>query len=213
MNYSGKFITFEGGEGSGKSTQCSLLVSALQSAGAKTIQTREPGGTEGAEAIRNLLLHKEHGFDGETEALLMFAARRDHVEKKIKPALERGEVVICDRYVDSSMAYQGFARGLGEIYIETLFTLTCADVLPDITFFLDIKPEEGIKRAGKTDRFENQSIAFHTQVREGFLTLAKAEPNRIITLDASLSIAALHEEIIGIVNSRFGLKAKANNVH
>lgn len=212
MSYNGKFITFEGGEGCGKSTQCALLAGALQTLGAKVLQTREPGGTEGAERIRELLLHKEYGFDSETEALLMFAARRDHVEKKIKPALANGEIVLCDRYVDSSMAYQGYARGLGEIFVETLFTLTCADVLPDLTILLDIKPEEGLKRAkarsAKTDTFEAQSLAFHNQVREGFLNLAKAESSRIIKIDAADSVTLVHSQIIEAVNRRFGLSAK-----
>ena len=211
MSYNGKFITFEGGEGCGKSTQCALLTGALQALGATVLQTREPGGTEGAERIRELLLKKEHSWDAETEALLMFAARCDHVEKKIKPALARGEIVLSDRYVDSSMAYQGFARGLGEIYIETLFTLTCADILPDLTILLDIKPEDGLARAkarsNKPDNFEGQSLAFHKQVREGFLELAKSESSRIITIDASDSITLIHSQVVEAVNRRFGLAA------
>lgn len=210
MSYNGKFITFEGGEGCGKSTQSALLTKALQTLGATVVETREPGGTVGAERIRELLLSKDHEWDSETEALLMFAARRDHVEKKIKPALEQGHIVVSDRYVDSSMAYQGYARGLGDIYIETLFTLTCADILPDLTILLDIKPEDGLKRAksrsNKNDTFESQSLAFHQQVREGFLDIAKAESSRVIIIDATQDIYTTHQQIVEAVNSRFGLK-------
>ncbi len=212
MNYSGKFITFEGGEGCGKSTQSALLTKALQSLGATVIETREPGGTVGAERIRELLLSKEHEWDSETEALLMFAARRDHVEKKIKPALEAGHIVISDRYIDSSMAYQGYARGLGEIFIETLFTLTCADILPDLTILLDIEPKDGLARAknrsDKNDTFESQSLAFHSQVREGFLDIAKAESSRVVIIDAAQDIVSVHQQIIEALNTRFGLKTQ-----
>lgn len=212
MSYNGKFITFEGGEGCGKSTQAALLSNALQALGATVLETREPGGTVGAERIRELILSKEHQWDSETEALLMFAARRDHVEKKIKPALEQGHIVISDRYIDSSMAYQGYARGLGEIFIETLFTLTCADILPDLTILLDIEPKDGLARAKnrslKIDTFESQSLAFHQQVREGFLEIAKAESSRVIIIDAAQDITTVHQQIIETVNTRFGLKTQ-----
>lgn len=211
MSYNGKFITFEGGEGSGKSTQCALLCQALQTAGAEVLQTREPGGTPLAERIRELVISSAGQMEGITEALLMFAARKEHVEQAIRPALEQGQIVVSDRYVDSSMAYQGFGREVGEMAIETLFALTCADILPDITFLLDIRPEEGLKRAkarkqNANDGFEAADLAFHRRVRDGFLHMAKAESSRFVVLDAAQPIAALHKQIVDAVSLRFGLK-------
>lgn len=210
--YSGKFITFEGGEGSGKSTQVALLSRALKGIGADVVETREPGGTSGAERIREILLAKDYAWDGITECLLVFAARRDHMEKKIKPALREGQIVISDRFVDSTMAYQGYARGLGELFVETLYSLTTAEVLPDLTVLLDIPPAEGLKRAASrnegTNTFESQALKFHEHVRDGFLSIAKTDPDRFLVLDARDPIETQHEAIVEAVNSRFGLKVK-----
>lgn len=210
--YPGKLITFEGGEGSGKSTQATLLAEALKSHGAEVVETREPGGTTGAERIRELVLSKEYAFDGITECLLMFAARRDHVEKKIKPALHEGKIVICDRFTDSTMAYQGYARGLGEMFVETIHTLTTAEILPDLTILLDIPVQEGLKRAAergkRADSFETQAAQFHQHVRDGFLSMAATDPDRFLVLDGEQDIESLHAEIIAMVNGRFGLKVK-----
>lgn len=210
--YRGKFITFEGGEGSGKSTQATLLARALQGFGADVVETREPGGTVGAERIRELLLSKEYGWDGITECLLVFAARRDHMEKKIKPALHEGQIVISDRFVDSTMAYQGYARGLGEIFVETIYTLTTAEILPDITILMDISPEEGLKRAAErhptTDNFEAQALKFHQNVRDGFLSIAKTDPDRFLVLDATQTPEEIHIQVVEAINTRFGLEVR-----
>ena len=210
--YNGKFITFEGGEGCGKSTQATLLSQALRAHGAEVLETREPGGTVGAERIREILLHKEYAWDGVTESLLVFAARRDHMEKKIKPAMREGLMVVCDRFIDSTMAYQGYARGLGELFIETLYSLTSAEVLPDLTILLDIPPEEGLKRAKNrmqtADTFEAQTLRFHEHVRAGFLSIAKTDPDRFLVLDAQEEVDMLHFQIVEAVNTRFGLQVK-----
>ncbi len=186
----GLFITLEGGEGSGKSTQSKRLQAILESEGHSVVITREPGGSPGAEAIRSLLVTGETDrWDGMTEALLLFAARRDHVERTIKPALDRGAIVICDRFTDSTMAYQGYGHDLGREPVEQLNKIALNDIKPDITLILDLAVEEGLKRAvsrgGDEQRYEDMDVAFHHRLREGFIDISKRDPNRCHIIDAT----------------------------
>ncbi len=186
----GRFITFEGGEGSGKSTQAPRLAERLIETGFVVTLTREPGGTAGADAIRALLVEGEASrWDPETEALLHFAARRDHVTRVIEPALAAGGWVVCDRFTDSSMAYQGYGHELGSKFIRTLAELTLGDFRPDLTLILDIDPDIGLKRAGQRSsgeaRYEGMGIEFHRRLRAGFIEIAEADPGRCILIDAS----------------------------
>ncbi len=185
----GRFITFEGGEGSGKSTQAPRLAERLIDAGIAVTLTREPGGTGGADAIRALLVEGEASrWDPQSEALLHFAARRDHVTRVIEPALAAGGWVVCDRFTDSSMAYQGYGHELGAEFIRALAELTIGGFRPDLTLILDIDPEIGLKRAGKRGdnetRYEGMGIDFHRRLRAGFLEIAKTEPGRCAVIDA-----------------------------
>lgn len=190
----GFFITLEGGEGSGKSTQGKRLRDTLENAGHAVVLTREPGGSPGAEAVRSLLVTGEPDrWDGLTEALLLFAARRDHVERTIRPALNHGAIVISDRFADSTMAYQGYGHGLGRRKIEALYSLALNDFRPDLTLIMDMPVEEGLKRAvsrgastgSSEQRYEDMDVAFHHRLREGFLDIAKREPDRCNLVDAS----------------------------
>jgi len=186
---SGKFITFEGGEGAGKSTQVRRLSRVLRAAGREGVETREPGGTDGAEEIRKIILNgPPTKWLPSSEALLMYAARADHVERVIKPALARGEFVICDRFSDSSMAYQGIAGGFGESALALLDRLALGGFGPDLTLVLDLPVEEGLKRAaarGGEGRFEQKGKAFHQRVRDAFLKIARENPERCAVIDAS----------------------------
>lgn len=208
----GKFITLEGGDGSGKTTQIRLLQAAFTAAGLRAVISREPGGTEGAERIRTLLLHKDAAaWDDVAELLLFYAARREHIVKAVRPALEAGEYVICDRFADSSRVYQGIGRGLGDEYVLALHRLTLGDFQPDLTLWLDMDVDVGLSRTqGRSEgaeetRFEGQAKEFHHRVRDGFLHLAQAEPQRIAMIDAQQPIAAVHRAIITAVNQRLGL--------
>lgn len=210
----GTFITFEGGEGSGKSTQLSLLFEALQSAGIDCIKTREPGGTPGAEKIRDMLVSgKADRWDAVTETLLFYAARLDHVNKLIKPALASNKTVICDRFADSTIVYQGIGKNLTEEYVRTLHQLVLGNFAPDLTLILDIDPAVGLKRAaerkGGEGRFESMDIDFHHRIRTGFLSIAKREPERCIVLDAAQDKNVLHKQIVSAINQRLGLSLKA----
>lgn len=182
----GKFITFEGCEGSGKSTQLRLLSEYLYKLGVDYILTREPGGSEIAEQIRNIILNgKNTAMCDECEALLYAAARVQHLKEKIAPALDKGKLVICDRYVDSSLAYQGYARGLGREYIENINSLALERFAPDLTVFLDISPAEAFKRkhgADPDDRMEQLGLEFHTRVYNGYKALMEIAP-RICAVD------------------------------
>ncbi len=182
----GKFITFEGCEGSGKSTQLRLLSEYLDKLGVDYILTREPGGSEIAEQIRNIILNgKNTAMCDECEALLYAAARVQHLKEKIAPALDKGKLVICDRYVDSSLAYQGYARGLGREYIENINSLALERFAPDVTVFLDISPAEAFKRkhgADPDDRMEQLGLEFHTRVYNGYKALMEIAP-RICAVD------------------------------
>lgn len=197
----GKFITFEGGEGVGKSTQSKLLVEKLNNNGIEAVWTREPGGCEDAEEIRKLLISGSAGrWDGITELLLIYAARRVHTEKKIKPLLKDNVVVISDRYFDSSFAYQGFGHDLPIETIESIRKIVLGDFKPNLTIFLDMDTEEALKRTdkrGDKNRFEDMDLGFHKRVKEGFNYILSKEKERFIRIDVtSLSIKALNDMII-----------------
>jgi dTMP kinase len=204
----GKFITIEGGEGAGKSTQIRLLAEWLGGQGIAVVTTREPGGSPGAEAIRKLLVEgATDRWDAPTEALLHFAARRDHLAKTVWPALGRGQWVISDRFADSTMAYQGYGHGLGRAPIEQLYAVAVGDFRPDLTLILDIPVELGLKRAlaraGGETRYEKMDVAFHQRLREGFLDIAKREPARCRLIDAHGTIdevqARLRQQVAAIL--------------
>lgn len=206
MSKPGIFITFEGGEGAGKTTQIKLLADWLQRKGREVVQTREPGGTEGAERIRDLLVRGAHDrWDPVCETALFLTARRQHVEQLIKPALERGAFVLCDRFADSTMVYQGIGKGLGMDYLSQLSRLIVGDIAPAMTFLLDIDPQIGLQRAegrsGAETRFESHTMAFHQSIRAGFLSLAQGYPERMKIIDASLTVQDIHQHIIKYVSS------------
>ena len=202
----GLFITFEGGDGSGKSTQYRLFAEYLRNRGFDVVTTREPGGTRISEKIRDLLLDPEcTEMDDMTEALLFAASRAQHVEELIKPSVEAGKIVLCDRFVDSSIVYQGFGRGLGDC-VSAINEHAVRGMYPDVTFLLDISPEEGRKRTGKTgknDRLEKQSMEYHAMVAEGYRKLAAAEPDRFIVIDASGSIQKVASDITDAFEKRY----------
>lgn len=203
----GRFITFEGGEGTGKSTQLKLLAEALAQAGMDVVTTREPGGSKGAEVIRALLVTGETDrWDAETEALLHTAARRDHLARTVWPALERGAWVISDRFADSTLAYQGYGHGLALDFIRSLTTLAIGGFAPDLTLILDLPVEEGLRRAvgrgGAEDRYERMDTGFHDRLRRGFLDIAAREPGRCAVIDATEDCQAVHQAVLRTVKSR-----------
>lgn len=190
----GRFITFEGGEGTGKSTQSGLLCERLSSAGHKVCRTREPGGTPEAEDVRALLVSgAKDRWSPEAEALLNYAARDNHIRNLIRPALERGEWVVCDRYFDSTTAYQGHAGGVGSDLLEKLKEHVVGGTVPDLTFILDMDAGAGLERArermsgdgAREDRYESKGKAFHDRLREAFLQIARQNPERCVLVDAS----------------------------
>lgn len=189
----GRFISVEGIEGSGKTTLLNRLSEELEKRGFTLLLTREPGGVPIAEAIREVLLNPDHhGMDPMTESLLYAASRREHLMKKILPALGEGKLVLCDRYVDSSLAYQGHARGIGMDQVLALNQLAIGGLFPSLTLYLDLDPEIGLKRIYKDrgreiNRLDMESISFHRKVREGYLILANREPGRIKVINASKS--------------------------
>jgi dTMP kinase len=198
----GYFITLEGGEGTGKSTQMSILAKRIESAGRRVRVLREPGGTVAGEAIREMLLHPEHeGLDARAELLLYEAARAQLVAEVIEPALEAGEVVVCDRFFDSTTAYQGYGRGLPLEEIETLNRIATGGLVPDITIVFDLDPEEGLARATAhgADRLESEDLAFHKKVREGFLAIAARERDRVRVVDATGSVDEIAEKVAALV--------------
>ncbi len=185
----GRFITFEGGEGTGKSTQVARLVERLRARDLEVVQTREPGGSQGAEEIRNLALNGDAGrWSATTETLLMYAARSDHLERTIRPALEAGRWVVCDRFADSSRAYQGAGGGTPADFIETLDAAIVRLTQPDLTLVFDLPVEIGLERAfGRglfETRFESKGLEFHERLRRGFLAIAAAHPERCVVIDA-----------------------------
>lgn len=201
MSARGVFLTFEGGEGAGKSTQIRRLATDLEARGHAVIVTREPGGTPLAEAIRGLLLAAESSPDAMTQALLFAAARREHIRSLIEPALEAGKIVLCDRFADSTRAYQG--GRMDDADLETTIALATAGLEPDLTLLLDLPPETGLARARQrgaaSDAFESADLQFHANVRERFLALSEAEPLRFAVIDARGSedtvAAAIAQEI------------------
>ena len=200
MNLSGKFISFEGIDGCGKSTQAKILSTNLTDCGNKVLLTREPGGSEGAEEIRNLLVKGPTArWSPETETLLFFASRRDHLEKTIIPALEEGKLVICDRFTDSTRVYQAIARSRIRDTVDKLQNLMI-NLEPDLTFILDMSPQEALKRglARKTgeDRFEEFGEEFQNKARLGFIELSKKFPKRCIVINADGKPKAISKEII-----------------
>ena len=207
---SGRFITFEGGEGAGKSTQIRLLSEALEKAGHAVLQTREPGGSPGAEEIRSLLVTGDGDrWTSMTEALLHFAARADHLERVVRPALSEGKWVLCDRFVDSSMAYQGVAQALGKDVIRGLTNLVVDTTMPDLTLILDLPVADGLARAGargeSEDRYEKMGQAFHETLRQAFLDIAADAPDRCKVIDATTDIDGVHKAIWAETTKRFVL--------
>jgi dTMP kinase len=201
----GRFITFEGGEGAGKTTQVDLLSTYLENKGIRVVRTREPGGTPVAEDIRNILVHGAGDkLDPLTEVLLIFAARNEHVRKVIRPALARGDWVICDRFYDSTVAYQGYGQKYNLEIIETIKHMVVADFQPDMTFYLQLPVEEGLRRAAARDgtqqgRFESLELHFHQAMIEGFDNIAANNPQRVRTVDARQDIAEIQREIRNLI--------------
>ena len=207
----GRFITFEGGEGAGKSTQVELLVATLERAGIRARATREPGGSPAAEEIRELLVHGEAGrWQRLSEALLHYAARAEHLATVIRPALARGEWVVSDRFADSTVAYQGYGHQLGRKPIEALHRLVVGDFAPDLTLILDLPVELGLTRAARrpaaATRYERMGREFHQRLRRGFLDIARREPRRCIIVDASGDIETTARKVRAAVDARLGLK-------
>ncbi len=195
------FITFEGGEGTGKSTQVRLLTDRLRGSGKKVTATREPGGTPEADALRALLVDGDPGrWTPEAETLLNYAARDSHLKQVIRPALSKGDTVLCDRFMDSTRAYQGYAGGCDFALIDHLEKLIVGETRPNLTLVFDLDPEVGLSRAksrGDTaqDRFERKGLAFHQKLRAGFLAIAKADPARCKIIDASSSVEKVSARI------------------
>jgi len=203
----GYFITLEGGEGAGKSTQARRLASALAAAGVPVLRTREPGGAPGAERIRDLLL-SPGSWDSLTEAMLHFAARREHVVQSIRPMLQAGAWVICDRFADSTLAYQGAGQGLAYETWARLCDLTLEGLQPDLTLILDLPVEAGLARAAgrsAADRYEKLDADFHARIRAGFHDIARREPARCVVLDAARDAEAVYAAIIATLRQRLGV--------
>lgn len=207
----GRFISFEGTEGVGKTTAIEALCARLQASGIDYLRTREPGGSPFAERLRSILLDPATDINDDAELLLMFAARCDHVQQLIMPALERGTWVICDRFIDSTVAYQGFGRAHGDaLMLAKIASLTTQFIpqLPDLTLWLDLPVDEGMARAGKrsaADRFEQQASEFFTRVYDGFATLATEHPERICHIDASGGANEVSARIWQVVQDRFNV--------
>ena len=198
---SGRFITLEGGEGVGKSTQARMLVDALRGRGLGVVQTREPGGTPGAEAIRDLLLDKRFDWDTRAEALLFAAARSDHVRNLIGPALDRGDWVVCDRFIDSSRAYQAGGGEWSDDAVLSLHTLGSHALMPDVTFLLQAPTDEIAQRlhsrdGENSDRIGGKAAAYHARVAEHFRRMAQSDPERFVIIDASGTPGEVHDRIM-----------------
>ena len=233
MSRRGKFVTFEGLDGTGKSTQLRKLASALRSAGHKVVETREPGGTAAGEKIRRVLLDSAtQGLSPLAEMALMFASRAQHIAEVIDPALEQGHIVLCDRFTDSTEAYQGFGRKLGSEDVQKLHHVLCGDLQPDLTILLDSDPAMSVGRARRRNqrasnrannnsnksaskhsdenRFEHQNRAFFARVHAGYQAIAAREPQRVVAVDASGSPAQTHRRIMEVMGRK--LKLPARNV-
>lgn len=205
----GKFITFEGGEGGGKSTQAARMAGYLRGKGLEVLETREPGGTPESEALRDLLVQGDPDrWSALSELLLITAARVEHVSRLIKPALTEGKWVICDRFADSTLAYQGIAGELGLELVEQLQKLAVGATAPDVTFLLDVRAEAGLQRAekrGGAARFEKKGAAFHQTLRDGFLALANENPQRIVLIDGEDTFDNVWGQIEAELGRRFKL--------
>lgn len=217
----GVFITLEGGEGTGKSTQVKMLGAALAAAGLDAVMTREPGGTDQAERIRNLMIQRDAGnFDPLTEAMLMMSARREHLVNKIWPSMEQGKWVVSDRFVDSTRAFQGYGMGLDQGLIDRIYAMIAGDFQPDLTFVFDIDAEKGLSRSLKQlaitadknesteDRYERMGVPFHNRLRQGFIDIAKRFPDRCVIIDAAQDIATIHGQILKTIETRFGISLR-----
>jgi dTMP kinase len=227
----GKFITFEGLDGTGKSTQMRKLAEALRAAGHKVIETREPGGTATGEKIRRVLLDsKTEGLAPMAEMALMFASRAQHIAEVIRPALDRGQIVLCDRFTDSTEAYQGSGRKLGSEVVLELHRVICGDMQPDLTILLDSEPAKSVGRARQRNqrsadrankdkkhvhvdenRFERETRNFFTKVHEGYRAIAKREPQRVLTIDARGTPEQTHRKIVEVVGSRLSLEKASHS--
>jgi len=202
------FITFEGGEGSGKSTAIRQIVAQLEKEGYPIVLTREPGGTPISEEIRNVILDKKNtDMDPRTEALLYAASRRQHIVEKILPALKEGKIVLCDRFLDSSLAYQGGARGLGIKNVLNINLFATEGLEPDLTVLFDISPEEGLARIAansgrEVNRLDIEKLSFHEKVRAAFCSLAKANPSRYVVIDASKDKQTVYQEVYQAIEER-----------
>jgi dTMP kinase len=207
----GRFITLEGGEGSGKSTQARMLADALEALGVPVLRTREPGGAPGAEVLRELLLSGRVAWSAPAETLLHFAARLEHVERTIRPALAAGTWVVCDRFADSTMAYQGYGQGADRAMIADLTRRI--GLVPDVTFVLDVSAEVAATRmhgrGAAADRYEREDSAFHSRVAAGFRQIARAEPGRCVLIDANRTEREVHAEMLQAI---LGLSRKAGTV-
>ena len=206
----GLFITFEGGEGCGKSTQIAALKARLEDMGKTVVQTREPGGTALGESVRNLLQYDDagQGMSPEAELLLFAASRAQHVRELIVPAIAEGQIVLCDRFLDSTTVYQGVARAIDSKKVDTINQFAIGDTMPALTILIDLPPEIGLARVharsdGKLDRMENEAIEFFQAVRQGYLDLAKSEPKRFLVLDGSQSVEELETQIWQKVEATF----------
>ena len=204
----GKFLTFEGGEGGGKSTQIRLLAEAIQKMGQAVVTTREPGGAPSAEQIRGLLVSGAvDRWQPITEALLNYAARAEHIAQTVEPALQAGSWVLSDRFSDSTVAYQGYGHGLDRQKLVDLHQIVLGDFKPDLTFILDLPVEEGLRRAisrgDGEDRYERMDKEFHNRLRNGFLEIAKAEPVRCAVIDATQGIEIVSQNVLSTLHSKF----------
>jgi dTMP kinase len=218
--YKGFFITLEGGEGAGKSSLIAYLAQLLKEKDYEVVITREPGGTPLGEMIRHWLLTYQESIyiSHQAELLLFLAARAQHIEELIKPSLEAGKVVLCDRFNDSTVAYQGAARDLDFAYVQQLCRLVCGFIQPQLTLFLDVDPEIGLKRtqklakeqaaSGHFDRIEAQTLQFHRIVQEAFRKIAKQEPDRVLTIDANQPQAAVFKQAVQAIEKRFNVSVR-----
>lgn len=208
MRREGIFITLEGGDGSGKTTLIGRLAAFLQNHSMPYLVTREPGGIEIAEKIREIILNPAHtAMDARTEALLYAAARSQHLAEKVEPALREGLTVLCDRFVDSSLVYQGVGRGLGVEEVWRINQFATGGLKPDLTFYLDIEPEVGMARIEangnrEVNRLDMENLAFHRKVREAYLRIAEENPERIVTIDANRPIAVVERDIVRLLENR-----------
>lgn len=206
METRGKFITFEGCDGCGKSTQLRLLSEYLEKQGIAHIFTREPGGGKISEAIRSILLDgKNSEMTDECEALLYSASRVQHLADRVEPALKEGKLVVCDRYVDSSLAYQAYARGLGVDFVTKINAFALENYLPDVTVFIDLSPADAFKRkhgADENDRLEQAGMSFHEKVYEGYKTLARENPNRFAVVDGKKTPEEIFADVVKVLHER-----------